>query len=113
MHKGVYIHRKVCIILIIESKHRESNNMNNTNFKTQTQTLIQIELDAWSTGEKTFNMSNQFDESILESALENTDNESAMSEAFEMYSNGNYCTMTIAHFLSAFEAPEIAGAWIN
>ncbi len=87
--------------------------MNITNFKTQTQTLIEIELAAWSSGEKTFNVGNQFDESILESAFENTNIDNAIKAAFEMFSDSNADIMSVAHYLSTFHTPEISDAWIN
>ena len=83
------------------------------NFKTVIETKIEIELAAWENGEKNFNVSNQFDESVLESALENINNDAVMAETYKMYNGLNVPIMDIAHFLSAFKAPEIAGAWIN
>ena len=86
---------------------------NETNFKTVVETLIEIELAAWTNGDKKFNVSNQFDESILESALEAVNNEKVVAECYKIYNGLNVPTMDIAHFLSTFNAPEISGAWIN
>jgi len=83
------------------------------NFKTVIQTKIEIELEAWKNGEKKFNVNNQFDESVLESALENINNDDVLKETYKMYNGLNVPVMDIAHFLSAFEAPEISSAWID
>ena len=103
----------MCIILIIESKHRESFNMTNANFKTYTQTMIELELLALSTIENAFNVNNQFYESILESALENLNNDNAVEAAYEMFDGTGADIMSVAHYLSTFYTPEISEAWSN
>jgi hypothetical protein len=85
--------------------------MSLTNFKAQVSTLIEIELEEWRDGKKEWNVSNQFDESVLESALDSLDG--GIDKAFDLYGNSNYKIMDIAHFLSSFKAPELDGCWVN
>lgn len=85
--------------------------MSITNFKLQTELLIELELESWANGEKSFNMGNQLDESILESAMENIDN--MPNNKWEWFMNASCSLMTIAHELSKFETPEISEAWYN
>jgi hypothetical protein len=87
--------------------------MNVTNFKTQTEIKMQIELDAWKAGEKKWGMASQFDESILESAMKNIDMMADEQWEWWMNAQAGQNVMAIAHALSQFEAPEIDGAWVN
>lgn len=94
--------------------------MNITNLKLATEIKLQIELDAWRNGEKKWNVSNQFSESVLESALEN------YNEAFDVlvdkWLNDGSSTieslytigvMDWAHCLSEFQAPEMDPEWVD
>lgn len=94
--------------------------MSIVNLKLATEIKLQIELEAWKSGEKKWNVSNQFSETVLESALEN------YSEAFdallEKWLNDGSSTpeslqtigvMDWAHCLSEFEPPEMDSAWID
>ena len=94
--------------------------MSIVNLKLATEIKLQIELEAWQNGDKKWNVSNQFNESVLESALEN------YSEAFDALvdkwlkdgsstpeSLQTIGVMDWAHNLAEFEAPEIDRAWID
>lgn len=94
--------------------------MSIVNLKLATEIKLQIELEAWQNGDKKWNVSNQFNESVLESALEN------YSEAFDALvdkwlkdgSSTPESLQTIgimdwAHCLSEFEAPEIDSVWVD
>jgi len=85
--------------------------MNATNYKVQAETMMQIELEAWANGEKTWTVSNQFDESVLESAIANMDR---MNDAqWAWWANSDANIMSLAHELSQFDAPEIDAVWID
>lgn len=89
--------------------------MNVTNLKTAVEIKIEIELAAWANGEKKINVSNQFDESVLESAKEAISVE-AIAAIVAKYPGANFegfSVMTWAHELSAFKAPEIDRAWFD
>ena len=93
--------------------------MNITNLKLATEIKLQIELEAWQNGDKKWNVSNQFNESVLESALEN------FSEAFDalvdkwrkegstVETMQTIGVMDWAFCLSEFEPPEMDSAWID
>lgn len=94
--------------------------MNITNLKLAVETKLHIELEAWLRCEKEWNVSNQFDESVLESALENFD--AAFDTLVEKWLNDGSSTveslftiavMDWAHCLSEFEPPEMDSAWID
>lgn len=79
-------------------------------FTSKAKAILTTELDAWKNGDKTWNVNNQFNESILESALESLNDISA-ARAFRLYGNGNYGVMDIANFIATFAAPELESAW--
>jgi hypothetical protein len=93
--------------------------MSITNLKLATEVKLQIELETWQNGDKKWNVSNQFNESVLKSALEN------FSEAFDalvdkwlkegstVETMQTIGVMDWAHCLSEFQAPEIDSAWVD
>ena len=94
--------------------------MSIVNLKLATEIKLQIELEAWKNGEKKWNVSNQFNESVLESALENFS--AAFDAKVEEWLKDGSSTpeslqtigvMDWAHCLAEFEAPEIDSAWID
>ena len=85
--------------------------MNVANFKAQTAANLQTEIARWEAGEKQWNVSNQFDESVLESALENLDKMS--DDQWEWWANTNAPIMALAHALSAFEVDSLDSAWVD
>jgi hypothetical protein len=83
------------------------------NLKTTVSTLLEHELDAWRSGERRMNVSNQFDKTVLESALANL---GSFEEAVSALTPGQcqaMSTMSWAHHLSSFEAPEIDSACVD
>lgn len=93
--------------------------MNITNLKLATEIKLQIELEAWKNGEKKWNVSNQFNESVLESALENySEAFDALLEKWQKEGSTVETMQTIevmdwAHCLSEFEAPEMDAGWVD
>lgn len=93
--------------------------MSIVNLKLVVETKLQIELEAWQNGEKKWNVSNQFNESVLESALENFSQ--AFDSLVEKWRKEGSATETMqtigvmdwAHRLSDFEAPEIDNSWVD
>ncbi len=85
--------------------------LNLTNYKITAQIMIELELEAWKKGDKKWTVSNQFDESVLESALENIDK--GIEDAFKYFNGRTLPIMALAHRLADFEAPEIDSAWID
>lgn len=91
-------------------KTEEIKIMSIVNLKLVVETKLQIELEAWLKCENKWNVSNQFDEIVLESALENFDEafdslvEKWQKEGLTMQAIG---VMDWAHCLSEFEPPEI------
>lgn len=84
--------------------------MSLTNFKTAMFATLIAELEAWQNGEKQWNVANQFDETVLESAIENFDN--LPEEKWQWFANADYVTvMSIAHEISTFEVEPLADAW--
>ncbi len=77
----------------------------------QLKASLESRIEAWNNGDIRWNVSNQFEETVLESALEQV-NEETLSKVNEIY-NDQASIVDIAHFLSSFEAPEIDSAWIN
>jgi len=87
--------------------------MNFDTFLTRVKQLIADEITAWSKGEIQWNVSNQFDETILESAF---DNLSYNVEAqYKCYARFNASLpnniIDIAHMASTFEVEPLADAW--
>lgn len=80
--------------------------MSITNFKTATLIKLEAELEAWKKGEKAWTVSNQFDESVIESALQNIDKLTEIDWQEWMTSNADL--MTLATAISEFEAPELS-----
>lgn len=93
--------------------------MSIANLKLATEIKLQIELEAWKNGEKKWNVSNQFNESVLESALKNFDTafdslvEKWQKEGSTVETMQTIGVMDWAHCLAEFEAPEIDSAWID
>jgi hypothetical protein len=76
-------------------------------FKEKVEDMIYAELMAWKRGEKQWGFSNQHDEQILESALENL-NEGSLYDAYTYFGGGKEgaiisSVMTIANYLSEFQ----------
>jgi len=93
--------------------------MSIVNLKLAVETKLHIELEAWLNCEKKWNVSNQFDEIVLESALENFDTafdslaEKWQKEGSTVETMQSISVMDWAHCLSEFEAPEIDSVWID
>lgn len=82
-------------------------------FKSQALQLLADELTAWGNGSKQWNVSNQFDESIVESAFDNLSYEKP--QAFEAYARFNAelpsNIMDLAHMVSTFDVEPLADGW--
>lgn len=93
--------------------------MSIVNLKLAVETKLHIELEAWLKCEKQWNVSNQFDEIVLESALENFDTafdaliEKWQKEGSTVETMQTISVMDWAHCLSEFQAPEMDSAWID
>ena len=89
------------------------------NLKLAVETKLHIELEAWLECVKVWNVSNQFDEAVLELSLENFDTafdslvEKWQKEGSTVETMRTIGVMDWAHCLSEFEAPEIDSAWID
>lgn len=91
--------------------------MNNLNALVVVEVLLKDRIEKIESGLIQWNVSNQFDESVLESAL-SVVSEEVLSELFEripQYQNqiNENNIMSIAHSISNFNAPEISDAWVN
>lgn len=93
--------------------------MSITNLKLATEIKLQIELEAWRAYERKWNVSNQFNESVLESALENFDKAfdaqvgKWMKEGSTVETMQSIGVMDWAFCLSEFQPSEIDSAWID
>lgn len=89
--------------------------MSITNLKTSVQIKMEIELEAWQKGEKQWNVSNQFNESILESALENFSSFDTLVEQWqkEGVSLQDVGVMDWAFALSEFQPSGLDNEWID
>jgi hypothetical protein len=87
--------------------------MENAELKAVVKAKLEAELAAWRNGAKKWNVSNQFDESVLESALENIDNYDFSTPVNKGFAVENIDGMNWAFMISKFEAPEIDRAWID
>lgn len=94
--------------------------MSITNLKLATEIKLQIELEAWKAGDRKWNVSNQFNESVLESALENFDAtfDAQVDKWLKDGSSTPESLQTIdvmdwAFCLSEFQPNEIDSAWID
>jgi hypothetical protein len=88
------------------------------NFEIVALVLIEDHLEKIVSGDIKMNVSNQFDESVCESAIEvlNSGDRVVLDKLIEMYKDAGteYLTaMSLAHNISAFEAPEISSAWTD
>jgi len=88
------------------------------NFEIVASVMIEDHLKKILNGEVKMNMMNQHDEYICESALEvlNRGDRVVLDRLVEMYKDAGteYLTaMSLAHNISAFEAPEISSAWTD
>ena len=86
--------------------------MDVTNFRKRSVKLMEVELQEWKAGDKNWNVNNQFNETVLESALESITDENA-EKAFAIFGDKKVHAMDLAHFFSAFEAPEMDRAWTD
>jgi len=93
--------------------------MSIVNLKLAVETKLQIELEAWQNGDKKWNVSNQFNESVLESALENFDTafdalvDKWQKEGSTVETMQTIAVMDWAFNLSEFQPSEIDSAWID
>lgn len=93
--------------------------MNLTNLKLATEIKLHIELEAWLNCEKKWNVSNQFDEVVLESALEDYDTkfdslvDKWQKEGSTVETMQTIAVMDWAFNLSEFEPQEIDSAWVD
>ncbi len=91
-------------------------NVSLVNLKLVVETKLQIELEAWQTGQKKWNVSNQFSESVLESAL-SVFEEAFMTVADNWQKEGanlqGIAVMDWAYALSEFQPQELDSAWID
>ena len=83
-----------------------------TEYKETVEASIKTELEKWKSNNVKWTVSNQFDETILESALENI-NPRSIGKAFDHFEGHTQSAMTVAHFMSSFEAPEISSSWVD
>lgn len=83
------------------------------NLKTRIQILLEIRLEEMQSGAVRLNVSNQFDETVIESALANFDNFEALAEVLDTANLDAITPMSWAHNLSAFQPAELSAAWIN
>lgn len=86
------------------------------NLKLAVEIKLQIELEAWQTGQRKWNVSNQFNESVLESALEVFE-DAFMTLAEKWQKEGanldGIGVMDWAYALSEFQPTEIDSVWID
>lgn len=90
------------------------------NLKLDTEIKLQIELEAWRNGDRRWNVSNQFNESVLESAVENFD-AAFDTQVHKWLKDGSstpeslqtIAVMDWAFCLSEFQPSEIDSAWID
>ena len=93
--------------------------MSIVNLKLAVETKLHIELEAWLKCEKKWNVSNQFDEIVLESALENfSENFDLLVDKWQKEGDTVKTMQTVgvmdwARFLSEFEAPEMDSVWVD
>ncbi len=81
------------------------------NFKETSKALIEAELEAWRQGERLWNVSNQFNETILNDALKHLDRK--IQNAYNHFSGCCPPAMELARYLSEFKAPEIDRIWVD
>ena len=77
--------------------------------------MLESELIEWRTGNRKWNVHNQFNETILESALENLTQESLAraNDIFKWAVEESVSTMDLANAIADFKAPEIDRAWVD
>lgn len=85
------------------------------NAKTAIEARLKEELHLWETGQRRWGFSNQFDRSVLESALKALTAEAVadLAEKFGTVDFARFHVMDLAHTFSEFKAPEIDYAWID
>ena len=89
--------------------------MSHTNLKTRIQIQMEIELEAWRSGERHWNVSNQFNESVLESALDNFSNiDSVVCDWEKSGTDLNVVSvMDWAYAISDFQPSGLDSEWID
>lgn len=88
--------------------------MNYDTFRVQVTDLLQAELDKYAAGEIQWNVANQFNETILESALENFSNEdnATLTNCYVVFNAElPHDIMSLAHIASTFEVEPLAAGW--
>jgi len=88
--------------------------MNYDTFRVKINDLLQAELDKYVAGEIQWNVSNQFNETILESALKNLNNGDniALTECYVVFNAElPLDIMSLAHTASTFEVEPLAAGW--
>lgn len=89
---------------------------NLTNLKTALEINLEIELEAWTNGEKSWNINNQFDETILEkaiAAIQVCDFDKVCAGLGDFVDPAKMSVMAWANELADFDAPELDSAWID
>jgi len=87
--------------------------VNLTNLKATVSIKLELELEAWQNGERRWTVVNQFDQTVLKSALANIDNIEAAAEGLTPEQCNAMSTMTWAHRLADYTPPEMDRAWID
>ena len=72
-----------------------------------------VELNKYQNGEIKWNVGNQFNESILESAIEHCTYEKMVAITKKTPNVSIHDIMTLANAIADFEAPELSVAWTN
>lgn len=89
--------------------------MNLTEHMAVVKARIESELKMWENGEKQWSVSNQFDESVLESALSNL-NEDKFKTVIDKFHPRALDTLSVmdwAFALSEFKPPELDSGWVD
>lgn len=74
--------------------------------------LLTLEKEKYTSGEIAWNVGNQFNETIIESAIENI-NEDTLAKYLKNFKNSVVTPMTIAHYFSTFDIEEPSRAWFD
>ena len=90
--------------------------MNATNFKLIAETLIADHLEKIENGEIKMTVSNQFDASMCEEALEGIKNEDILNDAVQLFKDvpvESLAAMDLACYISSWTPEPIDNAWID
>lgn len=89
------------------------NNTQQQQFQKTVRAMLLSELHKWERGEKKWKVSNQFNEEILKSAIQELKKPKTVRDAMVFFKHTEPTVMDMAHHLTTFNTPYVSDSWSN